>query len=362
MREEESIAPTTLPPDEWGPGYHLWQGMIALLSQRGPDGTTSLVRVASHLVILLVAVLVIAISRFELPNWEIGEATNQAEQAEITQEAPVPSQAEFSAFGSLVRSAVPVTLAAERPHTSSITTYTVQAGDTLWGIAAKLNLNAETLIWANGMEDSPDLLRLGQDLTVLPVNGVLHNVVKGDTLESVAKKYKAKPEDILGFENNHLDPKNPALAVGTKIRVPNGTKALPASQLASASASNQAPIVRGHFVWPTSGSVTQFFWAYHRALDIAAWIGNPVKAADGGTVISAGWNNTGFGNMILIDHHNGFVTRYGHLSKILVRVGQSVAQGQLIGLMGSTGNSTGPHLHFEVIYGGVNRNPVNYLP
>ena len=177
----------------------------------------------------------------------------------------MPAQTEISAAGSLVRSAVPVTLAAERPRTSSITTYTVQAGDTLWGIAAKLNLDAETLIWANGMEDNPDLLRLGQDLTVLPVNGVLHTVVKGDTVESVAKKYKAKPEDILGFENNHLDPKNPALAVGTKIIVPSGTKPMPARPGSPTRApTKRAPVVRGHFVWPTSGSITQSFWAYHR--------------------------------------------------------------------------------------------------
>jgi murein DD-endopeptidase MepM/ murein hydrolase activator NlpD len=361
MREDESIiAPFTQPPDDWGPGYRLWQGAIALLSQRGPDGTTSLVRVASHLVIFVVAVLVIAISRFELPSWEIGVVDNPAQEAQTAQEVPLPAQTEISALGTLVRSAVPVTLAAERPRTSSITTYTVQAGDTLWGIAAKLNLAAETLIWANGMEDNPDLLRLGQDLTVLPVNGVLHTVIKGDTVESVAKEYKAKPEDILGFESNHLDAKNPALAVGAKVIVPSGAKPLTASQLASTT--SQAPIVRGHFVWPTSGSVTQLFWAYHHAIDIAAWIGNPVKAADGGTVIEAGWNNTGFGNMILIDHGNGFVTRYGHLSKISVRVGSVVKQGQQIGLMGNTGNSTGPHLHFEVTYGGVARNPFSYLP
>ncbi len=117
------------------------------------------------------------------------------------------------------------------------------------------------------------------------------------------------------------------------------------------------------FAWPASGSVTQQFWGGHRAIDIGSWTGAPVKSADSGyvTVAGGGWNS-GYGNYVVIDHGNGFVSLYAHLHSIYVRAGESVARGQQIGTLGNTGNSTGPHLHFEIRYQGVPGNPFSYLP
>lgn len=360
---EQSPDPTSISPAEWGPGYRFWRAIQTLLAQRGPDGTTSLVRVASHLIILLVAVSVLLISRLELPQWEIAEAQQNAAPAQEAEAQPLAGENEAPTAGNLVRAAVPFTLIPDRPRIEIIP-YVVEAGDTLYGIAEKFNISAETLMWANGLEQNPDLLRLGQELAVLPVNGVYHTVQSGDTVESVAKKYKAKPEDVLSFPLNNLTPRNQSLTVGQKIVVPGGSKPYVARQVQVYSGAAPAGSGRGsgRLVWPAAGSISQGFRAYHRAIDIASYVGNPVRAADSGYVAVAGWSNLGYGYYIVLDHGNGTQTLYAHLSRFFVNAGDSVGQGTVIGHVGSTGNSTGAHLHFEVIRGSVQQNPFNYLP
>ncbi len=261
---------------------------------------------------------------------------------------------------------------------SGIITYTVQSGDTIETIAARFKLLPSTLVWSNkDVEDQPDQLSIGQVLNILPVDGIYYEVQPDDTLSDIADRYKVKPEDIVSFPLNNLGGGANLLA-GAMVVVPGGVKPYVAPVVAdtsggetSSSSSSSggggysAPVnatAYGNFVWPTNGFITQYFGAYHSGLDIANAIGIPVAAADGGYVAYAGWDNTGYGYMILINHGNGFSTLYGHLSYYYVDTGQAVARGQLIAAMGSTGNSTGPHLHFEVRYGGVPRNPLFYLP
>jgi murein DD-endopeptidase MepM/ murein hydrolase activator NlpD len=123
-----------------------------------------------------------------------------------------------------------------------------------------------------------------------------------------------------------------------------------------------APKGSGRFAWPTQGLLSQRFWSGHLGIDIASRTGVPVLAADDGYVVMAGRDTWGYGNQIVIDHGNGYLTRYAHLQTILIKAGQSVKKQQKIGTMGTTGRSTGPHLHFEVIQGGVRRNPLGFLP
>ncbi len=354
---------TLIPAEEWGPGYRLWNSIQALLGQRGPEGTTSLVRMASHLVILLIAISVLLISRVELPRWDIAEVQSESATAEEPVAPGAAAPRVVTAPGALVRAAVPFTLISDRPRLAIIT-HTVEAGDTLYGIAEKYNISVETLMWANNLEQNPDLLRLGQELVVLPVDGVYHTVQSGDTIESIAKKYTAKPEEILKFPLNNLNPKNPTLVVGQKIVVPGGSKPYIARQVQiyAGPVPQGASRGSGRLIWPASGAITQGYYWYHRAIDIGSYIGNPVRAADSGYVVAAGWSDVGYGYYVVLDHGNGIQTLYAHLSRFFVNAGDSVGQGTVIGQVGSTGNSTGPHLHFEVRRGGVQQNPFNYLP
>lgn len=362
----------TLSAEEWGPGYRLWQSIHTLLGQRGPEGTTSVVRMGSHLAILFVAVLVLALSRVQLPQWDITSTAPEVSDAALAEEALALANAESAEpelvtevddIG-LVRVAVPITLIPERPRLDIIT-HTVAPGDTLYGIAQKYKLSAETLMFANkALETNPDLLRVGQKLLVLPVDGIYHTVAKGDTVDKLAKTYKVAPAAIVNYSWNKLDPHNPTLTVGQAVIVPGGKKTLPVqrAQVYSGPVPAGAKTGSGRFVWPTSGYVTQGYKRLHPALDIARAIGTPVKAADSGYVVVAGWSNQGYGKYIVINHGNGFQTLYAHLDQIYVSVGNVVGQGAVIGAMGNTGRSTGPHLHFEIHKNGVKLNPQSFLP
>jgi len=245
-----------------------------------------------------------------------------------------------------------------------VITYTVQSGDTLLAIAERFGLKADTIMWASGrLEDHPDLLQIGQVLTLLPVDGVYHTVQKGETLAGIAKKYKVDVDAIIQCEYNELEEPYQLLP-GQKLIVPGGKK--PYTPRVVHAYSGGVPVSAsqgtGLFAWPTSGQITQGYWARHKAIDIGAPNGRAVLASDAGYVAEVGWSKYGYGNYIVIDHGNGFQTLYAHLSAVLVRGGQSVGKGARIGSVGSTGRSTGSHLHFEIRYKGGQRNPFGYLP
>ncbi len=270
-----------------------------------------------------------------------------------------------SPFGNddyLARVAVPLTIIPKRTR-REIVRYIVQPGDTVSGIAEKFEIKPETIMWANAqLENDPDLLTIGEQLAILPVNGVYHTVAAGDTVENIAKKHSVDIDAILSFELNQLNPSD-ALTVGSKLVVPGGNKPIVQKVVRVYSGAIPANAQRGsgNFGWPVSGRITQDFWSGHSGIDIGAPIGTPILASDSGFVVFAGWDNTGFGNMILIEHGTGFTTLYGHLSEFAVTVGDSVKKGQMIGRVGNTGRSTGPHLDFRIRQNGVWKNPFGFL-
>lgn len=258
------------------------------------------------------------------------------------------------------------TVASDRLR-EKIIEYTVAPGDTISSIAAKFNISEDTIRWQNKL-DKKGTIKVGQKLEILPVTGVSHKVVKGDTVYSIAKKYDASPQAIVDFPyNTFTNDETFALAVGQIVIVPDGvmpdeTPTAPVERIRQITPDAGTVVASGNFVWPASGSITQRFAWYHKGIDIANKAAPDVLAADAGKVIVAGWpDNYGYGNRVMIDHGNGFVTLYAHLSAIYVKGGQTVARGAAIGKMGSTGRSTGTHLHFEVIKSGTRLNPLSVL-
>lgn len=254
---------------------------------------------------------------------------------------------------------------------SEIIEYEVKSGDTLSGVAQKENISVDTIRWANNLTD--DRVNPGDKLKILPVSGVAHTVVAGDTLESVAKKYSAQSQAILDFPFNDV-PDDFSLKPKQVLIIPDGTpptktpsvprkvpQHLGSGQNVS-SPTFSAP-GGGSFIWPsvTSG-LSQYFAWYHPGIDLPNSSSPPVVASDGGVVTMAGWpDNFGYGNRVTIDHGNGYTTIYAHLSNIYVTTGQNVSRGQKIGQMGNTGRSTGTHLHFEIRYKGIAVNPLAIL-
>lgn len=243
----------------------------------------------------------------------------------------------------------------DQPQSSQISVYTVRQGDTLSGIATMFDVSVNTIIWANDIKGR--VIHPGDMLIILPVSGIRHTVVKGETLASVAKKYKGDAKEIASYNELALDGN---LVVGSIIIIPNGeaiatvsapapTKTTPGSTAKLHDAGG--PAYSGYYAWPVVGGViTQGLHGYN-AVDIGAPKNTPILAAAEGTVIIAkdngAWNG-GYGNYIVIQHANGTQTLYAHATSLVVSVGDQVAQGQTIALVGRTGEATGYHLHFEV--------------
>ena len=249
-----------------------------------------------------------------------------------------------------------------------VVTHIVQEGETIAAISQRYGLSPETVYWENSLTSSSKI-KAGQELKILPLDGVRHKVKKGETIFSIGKRYgleDAQTQAIIDYPfNEFLNDETFELAVGQWLVIPGGImpKAVVSRPIASTFTPDAGAVTAlGKFVWPGAGRITQGYSFYHKAIDIANKSGGPILAADSGTVIVAGWvDNSGYGNRVIIDHGNGFVTLYGHLSTAQVRPGQRVNRGDVIGQMGNTGRSTGTHLHFEIRTSSALLNPLTYL-
>lgn len=256
---------------------------------------------------------------------------------------------------------------------SSVIIYEVKSGDLVSRIAEFYGISVDTILWANGLS-ARSYIRPGDALKILPADGVLHVVKSGNTISGIAKTYGAKAEDIVKFNKLQLDGSD--IVVGEELIIPGGKKQESASRyvqvtLQQLAARNKvvapppsisAPAGSG-YIWPAAARyITQYYGLRHTGLDIAGDTGVPVYASKSGTVVKSacGWNG-GYGCYIILDHGNGIQTLYAHNSQLFVSEGQAVSQGQTISLIGSTGRSTGPHVHFEVRASGRRLNPLRYV-
>ncbi len=246
----------------------------------------------------------------------------------------------------------------------------VQSGETIGAIAEQYGISLATILWSNNLT-ARSYIRPGDKLKILPTSGVIHKVKKGDTIIKIANLYNTTADKII--KSNKLKEDGTDMVIGEELLVPDGRMPTPVyvapvrrytqlSNVAAPPPSVAAPAGSG-YLWPTAvRRITQYFGWRHTGLDIGGPIGTAIYAARSGVIIRSqcGWNG-GYGCYIIIDHGGGVTTLYGHATKLYVSVGEQVAQGQTIAAMGSTGRSTGPHLHFEVRVNGVKQNPLKYI-
>lgn len=356
------------------------------------DDSGFLQRYGGHLVLLIVAVLLV------LGSWGQGLATffefdflSEAEmmaeptpvvQAEEPGPTPVGATAPLFDLASLPvlsdnglsPDLMPITYKPILPEHEFIT-YTVEAGDTAFRIAQKFDINEETILGGNPfLSNDAGILQVGAVLNILPVNGVLHEVQEGETLESLSLKYGIPVEDIIAYAPNKLQfpyrlyPDTQIVVPGAVVEVffwePPSLTTFSSGGSAEALGGIYLGLVgTGRFIWPIgSRSITQYYWYGHPGLDIGSPEGSGVYASDQGTVTYAAWSPYCYGNLVVINHANGYETFYAHLSSINVSVGQQVYQGTVIAASGNTGCSSGPHLHFEIRFNRGRYDPLSYLP
>ncbi len=293
---------------------------------------------------------------------------------------PIYAHAKYS--HALVRKVVPRTVIPSRPS-FEVKSYTVELGDSVFEIASNFKIKPETLLWANydQLNDNPDMVSIGMNLSIPPVDGVYYQWQDGDTVQSIATRFEAKIDDILNWSGNNLDLTEPTKSPGEWVMVPGGHREfrqwiIPVIPRGAAGVSKsvygagaceggyEGAFGSGGFIWPAGNHSLSGndYWSGHLGIDIAAGEGAPIYAADSGVVVFSGWATGGYGNMVMVDHGNGYQSVYAHLSNASASCGRSVGQGQIIGYSGSTGNSTGAHLHFEVRYLGGFVSPWYVLP
>lgn len=312
---------------------------------------------------------------------EAGHSTqNAAETLDLEEppaivELPVFDQTEL--VKAVLREANPRTIVPTRPREETIK-YTVETGDSVFGIAQYFNLTPETVLWANYevLNDDPHMISIGQELLIPPTDGVLYKWKENDTIEKVTGSFHADPQDLLLWPGNNIDITNPVISADQLVMIPGGerefrTWVVPTIPRGAAGVntsiygpgacdtSGGGAFGTGTFIYPAPSHVLSGndYWGGHLALDFAAFTGDPIYATDSGLVVYSGTVGGGYGIMVMIDHGNGYQSLYAHLSSTNVRCGASVYQGAVIGYAGSTGNSTGPHLHFEIRYFGGFINP-----
>ncbi len=274
-----------------------------------------------------------------------GMSTNYALAGDISIVGGMAVEAQSGPLGS-------ISDVQDEPSSHRVAIYTVRKGDTIGQVARMYDVSVNTILWANDLKSS--VLSEGQIIIILPVSGVMHIVKEKDTLKSIAKKYKADVEDIKRFNGILTDSE---LEVGSAITVPDGDISSPKTVGKSTSSKGTSRLIAGFdgpdlgrtFLRPVDGLKTQGLHGYN-GVDLGAPIGTPVIAAAAGRVVLArsGGYNAGYGSYVVIEHDGGVQTLYAHLSKVSVETGDLVYRSQKVGNVGSTGRSTGPHLHFEV--------------
>lgn len=355
-------------------------------------------RIVTHIFLVVMVLIVIGALRtlyFNDPGTESSQGGLSAFAAPLP--TPTPTMAppilpeftvlELNQVTSVQRSIEPYTIIPSRPRVDVIT-YTVQTGDSVFGIADRFGLKPETILWGNYtvLADNPHRLQPDQVLTILPTNGTYHKWSAGENLQKVADFYKVDPFDIIEWPGNPFDIyatniEDPALQAGTMLIIPDGQREMidygppriPRDNPAVARTYGpghcgelmDGAIGVGSFIWPTlDRNITGYDYSpstNHWGIDIDGDPGNAVWSIDNGVIVYSGWSNNGYGNLVVVDHGNGWQSLYAHLNDIYVGCGESVFQGTILGGLGTTGNSSGPHLHFELIYGSTKVNPWDFL-
>jgi murein DD-endopeptidase MepM/ murein hydrolase activator NlpD len=415
VSDEFPLAEENLPPSGTGDAAVEETASSSSTNQVGQIGarlsdlglTEPFARYGKHLLIFVAIVAVAGLMRLfflnaQEPTLEIRpRSAFAAEPEQAATEAAVESEATQSAVDlalpefwmpppfatGIPRFALIYTTIPQRPRVEIIS-YEVVSGDTVFGIAEKYGLKPETVLWGNQdvLNDDPHALKVGQILRILPIDGTFHAWSAGESFTRVADFYGVLADTIIEYPGNFLDVftfslDQPELEPGTALIIPGGTREYInwgpplITRSDPASARTYGPgfcgevytgaVGTGFFVWPT---VARHLSGYdfspatnHNGIDLAGPLGNSVFASDTGVVVFAGWSNFGYGNLVVLDHGNGWQTLYAHLDSYHVFCGQSIFQSAALGSVGTTGNSSGPHLHYEMIYNGAKVNPWNFI-
>ncbi len=353
-------------------------------------------RYSAHLAILVLALLLGLVGRIALAPISVAITPEANPVSRPVAAEPVVTPTVFVAGGvpqwpilnqtarAVFRKAQPRTDVPERVRLEVIT-YTVQSGDNIFLIAERFGLSPYTVAWSNmeTLQGSPWLIQPGLTLFIPPVDGAYHTVMEGETPESIAEQYEVVATALYNIWNDLAE--GAPLREGMQLMIPGavgedveweapppeptapGVGAAAVSWGACGDVSVSGPGASGWFILPT-GSYAVSGWYFgdprnpgHIGLDYKCRMGDPIYAADNGVVVFAGWGG-GYGNLVRVRHGNGYETYYAHFSGFAVGCGQPVYQGQLLGYCGSTGWSTGAHLHYEIRFNGVPQNPQLFEP